>query len=173
MSLLEGVLRSTHKVWHCVGWNGKAWCEWRLHHLRQGRHWSQIQARGTKDNNRILKSRKFLLCTWGASYALFISLLIFNLCCTKACMDGGRGGQDKVNSLCPANLLRPGQHILPCFTIFALCSSVNSTFLGPNGTPCARWHFRAHLDFQGPPLPMALEMDVAASKPFCPAPYKH
>ncbi len=48
-------------------------------------------------------------------------------------------------------------------------------FFGPNGTHCDRFHFRAQisLDFQGPPLPMALEMDVAASKLFCHAPYKH
>ncbi len=37
--------------------------------------------------------------------------------------------------------------------------------------------FRAHsffksLDFQGPLLPMALEMDLLASKSICPAPYK-
>jgi hypothetical protein len=39
-------------------------------------------------------------------------------------------------------------------------------FLGPNGTRFARGHFRAQksLDFQGPPLPMALEMDVAHIK---------
>jgi hypothetical protein len=28
------------------------------------------------------------------------------------------------------------------------------------------------LDFQGPPLPMALEMDLPASKSLCLAPYK-
>ncbi len=41
-----------------------------------------------------------------------------------------------------------------------------SAFLGPNGTRFARDHFRAQksLDFQGPPLPMALEMDVAHIK---------
>jgi hypothetical protein len=49
------------------------------------------------------------------------------------------------------------------------------TFLGPNGTRCARCHFWANksLDFQGPSLPMALEMDAAQiKKSFRPAPYK-
>jgi hypothetical protein len=38
----------------------------------------------------------------------------------------------------------------------------------------ARCHFRAQksLDFQGPPLPMTLEMDFPASKSLRPAPYK-
>jgi hypothetical protein len=37
-----------------------------------------------------------------------------------------------------------------------------------------RCHFRAQksLHFQGPPLPMALEMDLPASKSSHPAPYK-
>jgi hypothetical protein len=39
----------------------------------------------------------------------------------------------------------------------------------------ARCHFRAQksLDFQGPPLPMALEMDFPALKSLRPALYKH
>ncbi len=38
----------------------------------------------------------------------------------------------------------------------------------------ARSHFRAQktLDFQGPPLPMPLVMDLARLKPFRTAPYK-
>ncbi len=38
--------------------------------------------------------------------------------------------------------------------------------LGQNGSSFARAHFRAKksLDFQGPPLPMALEMDFPPSK---------
>jgi hypothetical protein len=41
-----------------------------------------------------------------------------------------------------------------------------SIFWGPNGTYLARGHFRAQksLDFKGPPLPMALKMDVAYIK---------
>ncbi len=41
-----------------------------------------------------------------------------------------------------------------------------STFLGSNGTCFAHAHFRAqkNLDFQGPPLLKALEMDVAHIK---------
>jgi hypothetical protein len=41
-----------------------------------------------------------------------------------------------------------------------------STFLGPNSTRFARGHFRAQksLDFQGPPLPMALKMDFPPMK---------
>ncbi len=44
-------------------------------------------------------------------------------------------------------------------------------FLCPNGTRFARGHFRAQisLDFQGPPLPMALEMDVAHIKIISPS----
>jgi hypothetical protein len=41
------------------------------------------------------------LCIGGVSDTLFILLLISNLCCTKAWMDGG-GDQDEVNSLRPA-----------------------------------------------------------------------
>ncbi len=50
----------------------------------------------------------------------------------------------------------------------------NGTFLGQNDTCFARYHFRAQksLDFQGPALPMALEMDLPASKSLCPVPYK-
>jgi hypothetical protein len=46
--------------------------------------------------------------------------------------------------------------------------------VGPNGTRYPRCHFRAQkcLDFQGPPLPMALEMDLPPSKSLRPAPYK-
>jgi hypothetical protein len=40
------------------------------------------------------------------------------------------------------------------------------TFLGPNGTPFACF------DFQGTPLPIALEMDFPASKSLRPASYK-
>ncbi len=42
----------------------------------------------------------------------------------------------------------------------------NSTFLGPNGTSFARSHFKAQksLDFQGPPLPLPLVMDLARLK---------
>jgi hypothetical protein len=49
-----------------------------------------------------------------------------------------------------------------------------STFLGPNDTRFARGHFRAYknLDFQGPLLPMALEMDFPPSNSLRPAPYK-
>jgi hypothetical protein len=45
------------------------------------------------------------------------------------------------------------------------------TFLGPNGTLFARDHFRAQksLDFQGPPLPMTLEIDFLPSKSLRPA----
>ncbi len=41
-----------------------------------------------------------------------------------------------------------------------------STFLGPNGTrfPCGHLRAEKSLNFQGPPLPMALEMDVAHIK---------
>jgi hypothetical protein len=48
-------------------------------------------------------------------------------------------------------------------------------FFGPNGTGFARFHFRAQisLNFQGPPLPMALEMDFPATKSLRLAPYKH
>jgi hypothetical protein len=47
-------------------------------------------------------------------------------------------------------------------------------FFGPNDTRFARCHFRAQksLDFQGPPLPMALEMDIPASKSLRLATYK-
>jgi hypothetical protein len=41
------------------------------------------------------------LCTGGYSYALFISLLISKLFCTKGFMGGG-GERDIVNSLRPA-----------------------------------------------------------------------
>jgi hypothetical protein len=39
-------------------------------------------------------------------------------------------------------------------------------FSGQNGTRFARCHFGAQksLDFQGPPLPMALKLDVACIK---------
>jgi hypothetical protein len=49
-----------------------------------------------------------------------------------------------------------------------------STFLGTNGTCFACRHFRARksLDIQGPPLPMALKMDLPASKSLRPTPYK-
>ncbi len=42
----------------------------------------------------------FLVCNRGVSYALFISLLISKLFCTKA-LYGWGGGRDKVSSLCP------------------------------------------------------------------------
>jgi hypothetical protein len=69
----------------------------------------------------------------------------------------GGGGGDIVNSLNPA---REGGGVV--------------TFLGPKGTRFALCHFRSQksLDFQGPPLPMALEMDFPASKSLHPAPYK-
>jgi hypothetical protein len=40
------------------------------------------------------------------------------------------------------------------------------TFWGPNGTRCARYHYRTQksLDFQGPPLKMAQVMDIARLK---------
>ena len=43
-----------------------------------------------------------------------------------------------------------------------LASLEGGTFLGPNGTCFACYHFRAQesLDFQGPFFPMALEMDL-------------
>jgi hypothetical protein len=44
---------------------------------------------------------QIVLCTGGVSQALFISLLISNLFCVKACMDVGRGNRVKANSLCP------------------------------------------------------------------------
>jgi hypothetical protein len=49
----------------------------------------------------------------------------------------------------------------------------NLDFFGPNGIRFARCNFRAQksLDFQGPPLPMALEMDFPPSKSLRPAPY--
>jgi hypothetical protein len=49
-----------------------------------------------------------------------------------------------------------------------------STFLDPNGTCFASCHFRAQksFDFQGPSLPMALEMDLPPSKSLCPARYR-
>ncbi len=41
-----------------------------------------------------------------------------------------------------------------------------STFLGPDGTRFARFHFKAQksLNFQGPPLPTAIIMGVARIK---------
>jgi hypothetical protein len=47
-------------------------------------------------------------------------------------------------------------------------------FFGPNGTCFVCCHFRAQkgLDFHGPPLPMALEMDLLPSKSLRPMPYK-
>jgi hypothetical protein len=50
----------------------------------------------------------------------------------------------------------------------------NLTFLGPNGTLFARCHFRAQksLDFQCPPLPMALVIDMPDSKSLLTVPYK-
>jgi hypothetical protein len=39
-----------------------------------------------------------ILCTGGVSYALFISLLISKLFCTKGCMGGGGGGRAPVPS---------------------------------------------------------------------------
>ncbi len=46
-------------------------------------------------------------------------------------------------------------------------------FLGPNGTRSASYHFRAQkiFDYQGPSLPVALVMDLPASKSLRPAPY--
>jgi hypothetical protein len=46
-------------------------------------------------------------------------------------------------------------------------------FFGPNGIRFARCNFRAQksLDFQGPPLPVALQMDFPPSKSLRPAPY--
>ncbi len=48
------------------------------------------------------------------------------------------------------------------------------TFLGPNGTRFARCRCRAQksLDFQGPSLPMTIEMDFPPSKSLRPAPFK-
>jgi hypothetical protein len=48
------------------------------------------------------------------------------------------------------------------------------TFLGPNRTRFARCQIRAQksLDFQGPHLPTALEMDFPPSKSLCPVPCK-
>ncbi len=46
----------------------------------------------------------------------------------------------------------------------------NLTFFAPIGTRFSRCHFRAQkgLDFQDPPLPMALEMDLPASNHYVP-----
>jgi hypothetical protein len=48
------------------------------------------------------------------------------------------------------------------------------TFLSRNGTRFACYYFRAQksLDFQGPSLPMALEMDLSPSESLCHAPFK-
>ncbi len=50
----------------------------------------------------------------------------------------------------------------------------NLDFYGPNDTDFASCHIRTqkNLDFQGPPLPLALEMDFSASKSLGPAPNK-
>ncbi len=74
---------------------------------------------GTNIENK--KIRKFLLCLRGVSYALFISCW-FLTCAVQRLVWWGERGRDKVNSLCPANLLRPDQHILPCFTQYLLAA---------------------------------------------------
>jgi hypothetical protein len=78
---------------------------------------------------------------------------------------GGGAGRDIVNSLLPA---REGGGVVRGQSEFI------STFLGINGTCLARCHFRAQnsLDFEGPPLPIALEMDFPATKSLRPSPYK-
>jgi hypothetical protein len=50
----------------------------------------------------------------------------------------------------------------------------NIDFLSPNGTKFACCHIRAQkgLNFQSPTLPVALEIDLSASKSLRPAPYK-
>ncbi len=60
-------------------------------------------------------------------------------------------------------------HIMHCTALH-----FTTTFFGPSGTRFARCHFRAQksLDFQGPPLPMALKIEFPASKSLRPAPYK-
>ncbi len=70
----------------------------------------------------------------------------------------------------------PGVYILfvTFLTVFFQKAALNSTILDPNCTRFARCHFRTQksLNFQGPPLPMALEMDFSPSKSLRPAPYK-
>jgi hypothetical protein len=60
------------------------------------------------------------------------------------------------------SLLRPLEGVCP----------KNLDFLGPNGTPFTRCHLQGpkSLDFEGPPLSMALEMDLPTSKALRPTP---
>ncbi len=50
------------------------------------------------------------------------------------------------------------------------------TFSDPNGTRFDRFHFRAQesleKNFQGPPFPIALEMDLLSSESLHPVPFK-
>ncbi len=81
------------------------------------------------------------LCLGGLSYALFISLLISKLFCTKGCMGGGEGERDKVNSLRPARRGRGGEG-----TIRSLPFQVpkKSRFSGPTPSNGPRNGFCLH-----------------------------
>ncbi len=104
------------------------------------------------------------------------------------CSVMGRGGGEKWSWNCtsflslssPANIGRATTFLwtvlffLSSFLCWSTADKTNSTFLGPNGTRCARCLLRAQksLDFQGPPLQTALVMDFPASNSIRPAPYK-
>jgi hypothetical protein len=84
------------------------------------------------------------LCAGGASYALFISLLVSKLFCAKAYMDVGRGG--------------PGQSKFTLFRIFFGVQMALASLIAISGPQ------NLSLDFQGTLLPMAFDIDFPASK---------
>jgi hypothetical protein len=145
----------------------------------------------TRDDYKINKIIH-ILCTRGVSYALYKSLLISKFFCTNGCMGRGMGRGEgepppppSPSGPCEFTSSRWGREeegeggspppITNTYTAAAKLMHVKlSTLLGPNCTRFACCHFRApkSLDFQGPPLPNALEMDLPASKSLRPAPYK-
>ncbi len=104
-------------------------------------HEANIRGGGKKG----LRHLKLSLCTGGVSYPLFISLLISKLFCRKGCMEGG---EYVIYLLCTFPSLHPSTF----FALMALASLV------------AISGAQKSLNFQGPPLPMDLVMDVAHIK---------
>jgi hypothetical protein len=64
-------------------------------------------------------------------------------------------------------------HKITIVPAFNMAIGLND-LIGPNGTGFTRCHFRAQKsrDFQGPPLPLALEIDFPTSILLHLAPYK-
>jgi hypothetical protein len=136
-------------------------------------------------------------CTGGVSYALYISLLISKLFCTKGLYRWrGKGMEDPAppyihpNTFTAAAKTLTSTYITECrihntethvhkitnAPVFYMALGLNAFDVGKSITWAIYWKGSPFQDpkspnFQGPPFSMAIEMDFPASKLLSPAPY--